>query len=87
MAASDRWTDDIVCQCGAAVTVHWVDRAYLTSEPEISRVVGPAIKRKHKSGAGISKDWIDVLCDRCGAVLHESEAAKRIDLGGRVTAA
>jgi hypothetical protein len=50
MATSDRWTDDIVCQCGVAVVIHWVDRAYLTSEPEIARVVGPAIKRKHKSG-------------------------------------
>jgi hypothetical protein len=50
--------------------LHWVDRAYLTSEPEIARVVGPSIKARPKERWGLDKDG------RCGAMLHESVATK-----------
>jgi hypothetical protein len=58
------------------VAIHWVGRAYLTSDAEIERVVGAAIKVRRKSAWTISKDVVDVLCGKCGAVLHESEAAR-----------
>jgi hypothetical protein len=77
MAAADRYTEAITCRCGAAVTVCWIDRSYRTADPEIERVTGPAIRRKHKSW-GFDKDHTDLLCSRCGSVLHESKAARII---------
>ena len=77
MATYDRWTDEHHCPCGAAVAIHWIYRAYNTSEPEIHRVVGHVVNRHHKSLRGVYSDCVDVLCGRCGTLLHESEAAKR----------
>ena len=61
---------------GSAVEVHWVDRAYLTADPEISRVVGPAIKRRHELGGVLDEGDTDVLCDACGHVLHEGPTTR-----------
>jgi hypothetical protein len=58
------------------VIVHWLDRGYCVSDPEITRIEGPAIKVRHKSA--LTKDCVDVLCGRCGRVLYESKDAGKI---------
>jgi hypothetical protein len=78
MATADRYVQKITCRCGSIVEVFWLDRAYQDADPEIERVIGPAIKRKHKSALTITKDRVDVLCGRCGRVLHRSEAAGKV---------
>jgi hypothetical protein len=76
MAASDRYTERLACPCGAVVVLHRVDRAYLDCDPEIERVTGPAIKVRAKRERLFSAchDDTDILCGRCGHVLHESKA-------------
>jgi hypothetical protein len=78
MATSDRFTTRLACPCGAAVVLHWVDRAYLDSDPEIERVTGPAIKVRAKRERLLSAccDDTDILCGRCGHVLHESDTTR-----------
>jgi hypothetical protein len=79
MAASDRWVQFIDRRCRAVVTLHRVDRAYLTSDPRIERVTGPAVKVRPKSAPILGCDHTDVLCDRCGSLLHRRWAERLHD--------
>jgi hypothetical protein len=78
MAASDRYTERLACPCGVIVLLHWVDRAYLESDPGIECVTGPAVKVRGKRERMLSAchDDTDVLCGQCGRVLHASKAGR-----------
>jgi hypothetical protein len=81
MSARDRYTTKNVCQCGARSEVCWSESGYRFSDGvRIDKVYGPVIIRRHKrrERTGVDDSTADILCQRCGALLHEGEKPRAV---------
>jgi hypothetical protein len=72
-------TTRLACQCGSTAEVCWSELGYRTADNvRIDRVCGPVIVRRHKRRGPWEGDdsTADILCQRCGSLLHEGEKLK-----------